>query len=228
MDWTALTLSVKLALVTLCFLLPIGIVCGRGLAYRQFFGKSVLQTLIALPLILPPSVLGYYLLLAFSPAQGFGLWLQQTFGIRLVFTFQGLVFASIIFNLPFAIEPMQRAFAAIPVEIREAAACCGMRPGQILWKIELPLAWPGIVSALIISFAHTLGEFGIVLMIGGNIPGQTQTIAISLYDRVQAFDEQAAAVISLSLLLFSILTLSLTYRLSASCSRFNDPNRYPD
>jgi len=215
MDWQALTLSVKLSLLTLLFLLPIGIVFGRWLAYGQFLGKSLVQTLLALPLVLPPTVLGYYLLVVFSPSQGLGQWLAATFDITLVFNFQGLVLASIIFNLPFAIQPMQRAFAAIPRDIREAAACCGMTPAQVLWKIELPLAWPGIVSAMIMSFAHTLGEFGIVLMIGGNIPGETQTVAIAIYDRVQAFDEHSASIMSLSLLLFSMLTISLTYWLSA-------------
>ncbi|MGR9073819.1 MAG: molybdate ABC transporter permease subunit [Gammaproteobacteria bacterium] len=221
MDWAALSLSVKLSLVTLLFLLPIGIVFGRWLAYRKFFGKPLLQTALALPLVLPPTVLGYYLLVAFSPRQGPGLWLYETFGATLVFNFQGLVLASIIFNLPFAIEPMQRAFAAIPREIREAAACCGMTPSRILWKIELPLAWPGIVSALVLSFAHTLGEFGIVLMIGGNIPGETQTVAIAIYDRVQAFDDRSASIMSFSLLLFSVLTMSLTYWLSSRSEKIH-------
>lgn len=214
MDWQALALSVKLSLVTLLFLLPIGILFGRWLAYRQFWGKSLLQTVLALPLVLPPTVLGYYLLVLFSPNQGLGLWLANTFGTTLVFNFEGLVLASIIFNLPFAIQPMQRAFASIPREIREAAACCGMKPRQVLWKIELPLAWPGIVSAMVMSFAHTLGEFGIVLMVGGNIPNETQTIAISIYDKVQAFDNHSASVMSFSLLLFSMLTISFTYWLS--------------
>ena len=214
MDWQALALSVKLSLVTLLFLLPIGIFFGRWLAYRQFWGKSLLQSVLALPLVLPPTVLGYYLLVIFSPNQGLGLWLVNTFGTTLVFNFEGLVLASIIFNLPFAIQPMQRAFASIPREIREAAACCGMSPKQVLWRIELPLAWPGILSAMVMSFAHTLGEFGIVLMIGGNIPNETQTIAISIYDKVQAFDDHSASVMAFSLLLFSMLTISFTYWLS--------------
>ena len=214
MDWQALALSVKLSLVTLLFLLPIGIFFGRWLAYRQFWGKSLLQSILALPLVLPPTVLGYYLLVIFSPNQGLGLWLVNTFGTTLVFNFEGLVLASIIFNLPFAIQPMQRAFASIPREIREAAACCGMSPKQVLWRIELPLAWPGILSAMVMSFAHTLGEFGIVLMIGGNIPNETQTIAISIYDKVQAFDDHSASVMAFSLLLFSMLTISFTYWLS--------------
>lgn len=214
MDWQALTLSIKLSLAALLFLLPIGLLFGRWLAYRQFFGKSLLQTLLTLPLVLPPTVLGYYMLVTFSPTSGLGAWLSSTFGTSLVFNFQGLLLASVIFNLPFAIQPMQRAFAAIPHEIRDAAACCGMRPSLVFWKIELPLAWPGVVSAMVLSFAHTLGEFGIVLMVGGNIPGETQTIAISIYDRVQAFDEQSASIMSLSLLLFSILTISFTFWLS--------------
>lgn len=214
MDWQALALSAKLSLVTIIFLLPIGIFFGRWLAYRQFFGKALLQTILALPLVLPPTVLGYYFLVIFSPNQGVGLWLSKTFDATLVFNFEGLVLASIIFNLPFAIQPMQRAFASIPREIREAAACCGMSPFQVLWKIELPLAWPGIISAMVISFAHTLGEFGIVLMVGGNIPNETQTLAISIYDRVQAFDNHSAAIMSFSLLIFSLFTISFTYWLS--------------
>lgn len=219
MDWSALTLSIKLGLATLLILLPVGIIVGRWLAYQHFFGKSLLQALLALPLVLPPTVLGYYLLVVFSPTQGLGRWLLETFGATLVFNFQGLVLASIIFNLPFAIEPMQRAFAAIPREIREAAACCGLHPARVLWKIELPLAWPGIAAAMTLTFAHTLGEFGIVLMIGGNIPNETQTIAIAIYDRVQAFDQQAASIMAFVMLLFSLLTISLTYWLSARSER---------
>jgi len=221
MDWQALTLSIKLSLVTLFFLLPIGILLGRYLAYQKFWGRSLLQTLVALPLILPPSVMGYYFLVSFSPNQGLGYWLTHTLGTSLVFNFQGLVFASILFNLPFAIQPIQRAFAGIPVEIREAAACCGLSPFQVIRKIELPLAWPGIISAMVMCFAHTMGEFGIVLMVGGNIPGETRTIAISIYDRVQAFDNQSAATMSFCLLIFSMLTISLTYWLG---ERYQHPN----
>jgi len=214
MDWPALFLSIKLSFISLLFLLPIGIFFGRWLAYKNFIGKSLLQTLLTLPLVLPPTVLGYYMLVIFSPNQGIGLWLATHFDTTLIFNFKGLVIASIIFNLPFAIQPMQRAFAAIPHQIRDAAACCGMHPCRIFFAIELPLAWPGIVSSMILCFAHTLGEFGIVLMVGGNIPDETQTIAISIYDHVQAFDDHSASVMSLSLLLFSMLTISLTYWLS--------------
>ena len=215
MDWTALNLSVKLSIITVLILLPFGILLGRWLAFKQFPGKIFLQSLLALPLVLPPTVLGYYMLVMFSPNHGLGLWLSKLFNTSLVFSFEGLVLASIIFNLPFTIQPIQRAFNNIPAEIREAALCCGLTPWQTLWKIELPLAWPGIVLAMVMTFAHTLGEFGIVLMVGGNIPGKTQTIAIAIYDKVQSFDSTSAASMSFILLLFSMLTISFSFWLSA-------------
>ena len=144
---------------------------------------------------------------------------QSLFDRPLVFTFEGLLVASVIFNLPFAIQPMQRGFEAIPREVREAAACCGMSPWRALLRIELPLAWPGILTAMVLSFAHTLGEFGIVLMVGGSIPGETKTIAIAIYDRVQAFDDVAAAQMAALLLAISLATIALTYGLSRRVGR---------
>jgi len=215
MDWLAFNLSIKLSLLTVLILLPVGILTGRLLANRRFPGRFLLQSLITLPLVLPPTVLGYYLLVSFNPDHGLGKWLADSFDLRLIFSFEGLVLASVIFNLPFAIQPMQRAFSAIPVEIREAAQCCGLNHWRVLWKIELPLAWPGILMGLIMTFAHTLGEFGIVLMVGGNIPGETQTLAIAIYEKMQLFDRPAASVMALTLLIFSMLTLSLSFWLSA-------------
>jgi molybdate transport system permease protein len=132
----------------------------------------------------------------------------------LVFTFTGLVIASIIFNLPFAIQPIQRAFEAIPLEINEAAKCSGLNPWQAFKLIQLPLAWRGIISAAVMTFAHTLGEFGVVLMIGGSIPGETKTIAISIYDSVQNMDNTGAAMMSLALLVTSLLAITLSYQLT--------------
>jgi molybdate transport system permease protein len=215
MDWTALWLSLRLAAFTVIILLPIGIALGRLLAYRDFAGKGVAEALVALPLVLPPTVFGYYLLVAFGAASPLGQLWHAAFGQPLVFTFEGLLIASIIFNIPFAIQPMQRGFEAIAPEIREAAACCGMSPWQALMRVELPLAWPGILTAMVLSFAHTLGEFGIVLMVGGSIPGETKTIAIAIYDRVQAFDDAAAAGMSALLLGFSFLAIGATYWLAA-------------
>ena len=219
MDWTALRLSLELGALTVLLLLPIGIFAGRRLAYREFHGKGATEALVALPLVLPPTVFGYYLLVAFGTASPIGQVWQSLFGHPLVFTFEGLLLASLIFNLPFAIQPMQRGFEAIPREVREAAACCGLSPWQALLRIELPLAWPGILTAMVLSFAHTLGEFGIVLMVGGSIPGETKTIAVAIYDRVQAFDDVAAAQMSALLLAISLATIALTYGLSRRVGR---------
>lgn len=211
MDWEALLLSFKLSTYTVLFLLPVSIIIGRFLAYKQFYGKSIFQALLAIPLVLPPTVLGFYLLVFLGKGSAFGKVLTDLIGQPLVFSFSGLVIASIIFNLPFAIQPVQRAFESIPRNVREAGACCGMSPLKVLWSVELPLAWTGIASAMIMTFAHTLGEFGVVLMVGGNIPAETKTIAIAIYDRVQVFDNESAAIMSGFLLLFSIVTIALTY-----------------
>lgn len=219
MDWTALWLSLRLAGLTVLVLLPVGIALGRWLAYRNFAGKGLVEALIALPLVLPPTVFGYYLLVAFGAASPVGQFWQAAFGKPLVFTFEGLLLASIIFNLPFAIQPMQRGFEAIPPEVREAAACCGMSPWRSLLRVDLPLAWPGILTAMVLSFAHTLGEFGIVLMVGGSIPGETRTVAIAIYDRVQAFDNAAAAEMSALLLAISLAAIALTFAFSRRIGR---------
>ena len=211
MDWSAFTLSLKLALWTMVILLPCGIWLGRVLAWRRFRGKPLVEAVLALPLVLPPTVLGYYLLVAFGGASPLGQFYQHVTGHQLVFSFAGLLVASVVFNLPFAIQPMQRAFEAIPREVRDAAACCGLSRWRIVWRIELPLAWPGVLSALVLTFAHTLGEFGVVLMVGGSIPGETQTIAIAIYDRVQAFDTAAAGVMSATLLVISLVAIGSTY-----------------
>jgi molybdate transport system permease protein len=164
MDWTALKVSLWLALATAAVLLPLGVYCARLIVFGDFRGKALLEAGLTLPLVLPPTVLGYYL----------------------------------------------RAFEAIAPEVREAAACCGISPWRTLWRIELPLAWPGIISGMIMTIAHTMGEFGVVLMIGGSIPGTTRTVAISIYDSVQAFDMRAAGTMSAALLAFALATLAFT------------------
>jgi molybdate transport system permease protein len=216
MDWAALRLSLNLAAWTLAILLPAGVFLGRLLAYRRFVGKSLVEALLALPLVLPPTVLGYYLLVAFGGDSLAGRIHQAVFGHGLAFSFHGLVLASLLANLPFAIQPMQRSFEAIPGEVREAAACCGLSAGRTLLQIELPLAWPGMLTALVLTFAHTMGEFGVVLMVGGNIPDQTRTMAIAIYDRVQAFDDLAAGSMAALLLGVSLAAMAgrviLTHR----------------
>lgn len=219
MDWTALFVSLQLAAWTVVILLPVSVFMGRLLAFRTFGGKGVVEALVMLPLVLPPTVLGFYLLVTLGRNSPIGAFWSGLFGDQLVFSFSGLVLASVIFNLPFAIQPAQRGFEAIPREVREAAACCGLSPLRSLWRIELPLAWPGVMTAMVLTFAHTLGEFGIVLMVGGSIPGETRTIAIAIYDRVQAFDTQGAAVMSAVLVAISLVTIALTYWLSARVGR---------
>ena len=219
MDWTSLWLSLWLAGWTVLILLPVAVIAGRFLAYRNFGAKGLVEALVMLPLVLPPTVFGFYLLISFGARSPIGQAWQSVFGHQLVFTFEGLLLASVIFNLPFAIQPAQRGFEAIPVQVREAAACCGMSPLRSLWKVELPLAWPGLMTAMVLTFAHTLGEFGIVLMVGGSIPGKTKTIAISIYDKVQGFDMPGAAIMSFILLTISLFTITLTFWLSARVGR---------
>ena len=215
MDWQALTLSLKLAAATLLVLLPAGLWLGRWLASTRFAGKVWIEALVVLPLVLPPTVLGYYLLVSLGGASPVGAWLQQTLGLRLTFNFFGLLLASVIFNIPFLVQPVQRAFEAIPANLTEAAAVSGLSAWQTFWRVELPLAWPGVLSACVLTFVHTLGEFGVVLMVGGSIPGETKTIAISIYDRVQSFDLAGANQMALLLLLFSLGAVCASFFASA-------------
>ncbi|GEL42891.1 MULTISPECIES: molybdate ABC transporter permease subunit [Methylobacteriaceae] len=219
MDWTALSVSLRLAALTSLLLLPVGVWVGRWLAFRRVRGRPVIEALLALPLVLPPTVLGYYLLVAFGGGSRLGQAWKAVFGHPLAFSFEGLLLASLIANLPFAIQPMQRGFEAVPTDIREAAAVSGFPPWRVLRAIDLPLAWPGIVTGMVLTFAHTVGEFGVVLMVGGSIPGETRTVAIALYDRVQAFDMRAAGVMAAFLLLLSLAALAMTYTLSTRIGR---------
>lgn len=214
MDWTALRLSLELAAWTTAILLPVGIIVGRWLAHRRFRGRSFVEALIALPLVLPPTVLGFYLLSAFSGDAPLGSLWQTLTGGTLNFSFTGILLASIIFNLPFAIQPVQRAFETVPPGLREAAWCCGLSDWRTFLRVELPLVWPGVISAFVLTFVHTIGEFGVVLMVGGAIDGETRTIAIAIYDRVQAFDDEAAGAMSLLLLTVSFIAIGLVYGLA--------------
>ncbi|MFZ2739223.1 molybdenum ABC transporter permease subunit [Limnohabitans sp. MMS-10A-160] len=211
MDWQALTLSLKLAAVTLVVLLPVGLWLGRWLAYQRFKGKALVEALVVLPLVLPPTVLGYYLLVSLGGASPLGRWTSEVFGVQLTFNFLGLVIASVVFNIPFMVQPIQRAFEAIPANLSEAAAVSGLNAWQTFVRVELPLAWPGVLSAAVLTFVHTLGEFGVVLMMGGSIPGETKTIAIAIYDRVQAFDLRGADQMALLLLVFSLSAVAASY-----------------
>jgi molybdate transport system permease protein len=219
LDWEAFKLSLLLAAWTAGLLMPLGLVLARWLAFHRFPGRGVLEALVMAPLVLPPTVLGFYLLSAMGGNSSLGkLWIS-IFGHPLAFSFEGLVVASLIFNLPFAVQPMQRAFEALPPDVREAAWVSGLSPWRTFWRIEAPLAWPGVLSALALTFTHTLGEFGVVLMVGGSIPGETRTLALAIYDRVQAFDMQAAQMMSASLLVFSIGAILVANGLTARVGR---------
>ncbi|QWE15761.1 molybdate ABC transporter permease subunit [Polynucleobacter sp. AP-Nino-20-G2] len=202
MDLDAIILSLKLAFWTLVVILPFGIWVAHKMM-RLNKSRPWLEAGLALPLVLPPTVLGYYFLL--------GLGGKTLFGIPLVFSFSGILLASLVVNLPFAIQPIQRAFEAINPEIREAAQVSGLSDWQIFRLIELPLAWRGIISAAVLTFAHTLGEFGVVLMVGGAIPGETKTVSIAIYDKVQNFDASGAGALSLLLLLISLIAIAISY-----------------
>ena len=214
MDWSAFSLSIQLALGTLLVLLPVGLLAGRWLARTPFKGRTWIEAAILLPLVLPPTVMGYYLLLAVGGGSPVGQWLQNTWGISLTFNFAGLLLASVLFNIPFMLQPIQRAFESIPHNLNEAAQVSGLSTWAVFTKVELPLAWPGILSAMVLTFVHTLGEFGVVLMIGGSIPGETRTLAISIYDSVQSFDLNAANTTSLALLMFSLVAVATSLLLS--------------
>ena len=219
MDWTAVGLSLRLALLTVLILVPAGLLVARWLAWTPFRGRPLVEALFALPLVLPPTVLGFYLLVSMGAHSPLGQWFERVAGQTLAFSFSGILVASLIANLPFAIQPMQRAFEAIAPEVREAAAVSGLSRWRSFWRIELPLAWPGVLSAIVLTFAHTLGEFGIVLMVGGSIPGETRTAAIAIYDRVQAFDEAGAGRMAALLLAISMVAISASYLVSARVGR---------
>lgn len=211
MDWPAIRLSLALAAATLAILLPVAVAVARWLAVTSFRGKTWIEGLLALPLVLPPTVVGYYLLVGMGRQAAPGRLFERLAGHTLAFSFSGLVVASVIVNVPFAVQPIQRAFEAISPELREAAQCCGLTFWQALLRIELPLAVPGLLSAAVMTFAHTLGEFGVVLMVGGSIPGETRTVAISIYDAAQAFEGASAGAMSLLLLVISLVTIAVSY-----------------
>jgi len=214
MDWTALGVSVRLGVGTIALLLPLGIWLGRLLAIRSFRGKLLVEALVTVPLVLPPTVLGFYLLVTFGGQSPIGQAFQAIVGQTLPFSFEGLLLASVIVNVPFVVQPIQRGFEAIPPDVRDAGACCGLTPWRRFLQIELPLAWPSILTAAILAFAHTLGEFGVVLMVGGNLPGETRTLSIAIYDRMQAFDDRSAGVMAAVLLLVAVVALIATTSLS--------------
>lgn len=218
MDWTPLLLTLKLAAITTAILFVVCLPLSWWLSETRFRGKPVVEALVSMPLVLPPSVLGFYLLIAFSPNSGLGGFLNDTFGLQLVFSFEGLVLASLIYSLPFMVHPLQSGFRSVPASCREAAATLGKSPLQTLRHVLLPNMKGSILSGLVLCFAHTIGEFGVVLMIGGNLPGETRVASIAVYDELEMnFD--AANRYALILLGFSFLVLLVVYTLNRRALR---------
>lgn len=209
MDWEPLFLTFKLALVTTIILLLVSIPLAYWLAFSKSKTKPIIETLVSMPLVLPPTVLGFYLLIAFSPSNGFGQWLDEWLGLRLVFSFEGLVFASVIYSLPFMVHPIQSGFSNLSKSLLEASYMLGKSKVTTLSKVLLPNIKPSLLTGIVLAFAHTIGEFGVVLMIGGNMPGVTKVASIAIYDEVESLNYSAANSYSLILfaLTFSILLL---------------------
>jgi molybdate transport system permease protein len=209
-DIEAIWLSLQLAALTTVVLLSAGLPLAYWLAVTRWRLKFMLETIIVLPMILPPTVLGFYILIALGPLSPIGRAYEVIAGKSLAFSFEGLLLASILYSLPFAVRPFTAAFVSVDRRLMEASWCLGVSRLRTFFRIALPLSWAGILTGAILSFAHTLGEFGVVLMVGGNIPGITRTVSISIYDEVQALNYSRAAMTSLVLLGSSFLALGVT------------------
>ncbi len=215
-DWDPLQLTLRLACMTTLLLGVISIPLAYWLAYSQARLKPVVEAIVSLPLVLPPTVLGFYLLLIFSPAKGLGQWLDHWLGLRLVFSFEGLVLASVLSSLPFMVHPIQAGLANLSPSLSEAAYVLGKSKTTTLFKVLLPNIKPSLLTGLVLTFAHTIGEFGVVLMIGGNIPGETRVAAIALYDEVEALRYDLAHTYSLILVALSFTILLSVYLLNGN------------
>jgi len=211
MNWEPLLLTFKLALITTIILIVIGIPIAYWLSNTKSRLKPVFETLVSMPLVLPPTVLGFYFLMAFSPNNTFGNWLDEWLGIKLVFSFSGLVIASVIYSLPFMVHPIQSGLSGISKSITEAAFVMGKSKWETLLKVQLPQIKPALLTGIVLSFAHTVGEFGVVLMIGGNIPGKTKVASIAIYDEVEALNYDAANFYSFVLFAITFCILLSVY-----------------
>jgi molybdate transport system permease protein len=215
----ALLLSIRLAVCVSVILFVIGMPLAYWLAYSRWRGKFLVESIVALPLVLPPTVLGFYVLVAMGPRGPLGKLWQAAFGHGLAFTFTGLVLASLLYSLPFMVQPLVASLERVDRKLLEASAVLGAGRLRTFWRVILPLSVPGVVTALVLSFAHTLGEFGVVLMVGGNLPGVTRTVSIDIYDHVQSLEYAQANRMALVLLLFSFVVLSVVYGVNRQIGR---------
>jgi molybdate transport system permease protein len=213
MDWTALGLSLQLAFLTTLILCGVGLPLAYWLAVTKWRGKFLVEAVVALPLVLPPTVLGFFILMAIGPHSPLGQGYETLTGRRWAFSFSGLLLASVLYSLPFAVRPFLAGFAGVDRRLVEASWCLGVSRWATFYRVVAPLSWTGILTGVVLSFAHTMGEFGVVLMVGGNIPGVTRTISISIYDDVESLNYAAAGQTALVLLGFSFLALAIVYAL---------------
>jgi molybdate transport system permease protein len=211
MDWQAFWLTIRLAVLVAAVLVVLGLPIAYWIAYSRWRWKFLAEAVVALPIVLPPTVLGFYVLVALGSRSPLGRFWQVLTGHTLAFTFGGLVIGSIIYSLPFAVQPFAASFALVDPRLMAASATLGASNLQTFFRVILPLSLPGLVTGVALSFAHTMGEFGVVLMVGGNIPGVTRTVSIDIYDQVQALNYAAANVTALVLLAISFAMLSLVY-----------------
>jgi molybdate transport system permease protein len=215
----SLLLSIRLAVCVSLILFVIGMPLAYWLAYSRWRGKFLVESVVALPLVLPPTVLGFYVLVAMGPRGPLGKLWQAAFGHGLAFTFTGLVLASILYSFPFTVQPLVASFERVDRQLLQASAVLGAGRLRTFWRVILPLSVPGVVTALVLSFAHTLGEFGVVLMVGGNLPGVTRTVSIDIYDHVQSLEYAQANRMALVLLIFSFVVLSVVYGINRQIGR---------
>lgn len=214
MNWIAIALTLKLATLTALILLVIGLPLAYWLSFSQWRWKFLVESVVALPLVLPPTVLGFYILVAIGPHSPLGRFYTSLVGHPLPFTFEGLLFASILYSLPFAVQPFATAFDQVERRLIEASWTLGVSRVKTFFKLIIPLSVAGVVTGLVLSFAHTLGEFGVVLMVGGNIEGETRTVSIDIYDEVQALNYAGAAKTALFLLAISYSVLLAVYAMN--------------
>lgn len=210
-DWDPLILTFKLAFIATGLLLVIAIPIAYWLAFSKSKMKPIFETLVSMPLVLPPTVLGFYMLVAFSPSNAFGNWLDQYLGLRLVFSFEGLIIASVIYSLPFMVHPIQSGFSNLSTSLKEASYVLGKSRTTTLFKVLLPNIKTSLLTGIVLAFAHTIGEFGVVLMIGGNIPSKTKVASIAIYDEVESLNYGAANTYSLILFAITFIILLVVY-----------------
>ena len=211
MNWTTVDTTLRLAGVTAAVLLLIGIPVAYWLTFSKRRWKFLVESVVALPLVLPPTVLGFYVIVALGPQSVLGEWIEQIIGHRLPFTFEGLVVASVLYSFPFAVQPLIVGFGAVDRKLIEASWTLGASKFATFFRVIIPQSWAGVLTGAVLSFAHTVGEFGVVLMVGGNIEGVTRTISIEIYDEVQSFNFDVAGQTALMLLIFSFAVLSVVY-----------------